>query len=404
MKNSIIILLSAICLLTGQVGAQSKSPGPTTPEAHSHEDTVQIPITDITYKIQAGDELELNVFSLPAVDKKYVVRVDGGFYHPVIGEVKASGLTLKQLHAVLFKRLSRELKNPTFQLGLTSYAKREVSVLGEVRTQGKFSILPGATVLDVLALAGGLGDKADPESATLVRAGKNINIDLHPPSGSEQSALLAQPGDILYVHAGNRISVAGEVQKPGVYAVSRNSRDAVVAALKEAGGAKSTGAIHRVKLIRPTLSEPIILDGAPEVAANTTAPDQVLLDGDTLVVPVRQAILLGTVAKQGPVPLEGGEGLIDVVSQGGLSTDSDLAHVMVVRSRDVKSGDGKREVYNIRDYFKQKLDKNGKPVPSPKIDIQDGDVVYVGSSKKDNITSNIMNFSTLLLMVREFIP
>ena len=399
MKKSLAVILGLV-VLWAPLGVQAKPAVPGTPAA---TDSVPLnPSTDPRYRIQPGDELEFNVFSLPATEKKFIVRVDGGFYHPVIGEVKAAGLTLKELQANVSKRLSKELKNPTFELGLTNYAKSEVSVLGEVKNQGKFQILPGATVLDVLAQAGGLGEKADPESATLVRAGHNINIDLHPPTGSNQTLLRAEPGDILYVHAGNRISVAGEVQKPGVYAVSHHSTNPLVDALKEAGGAKSTGAVHRVKLIRPSLAEPLVLDGAPPEGANVTVT--ALLDGDTLVVPVRQAIVLGTVSKQGPIPLEGGEGLIDVVSQGGLSTDSDLGHVVVVRSMDVKTGAGKREIYDIKDYFHQKKGKDGKPVASPKIDIADGDVVFVpAATKGDSAATKFQSFSYILLLLRQFI-
>jgi polysaccharide export outer membrane protein len=354
-----------------------------------------------TYRIHPGDELELDIFSLPAQEKKYTVRVDGRFYLSTIGEVQAAGLTLEELRFVLHKRLGRELKNSTFQLGLTNYSKREISVLGEVRSQGKFAIVPGSTVLDMVALAGGLSDKADPDSATLLRSGKEITVSLKP-SASESQQVALRVGDILYIHAGNRISVAGEVQKPGVYAVSRDSKDPISDALADAGGVKSTGAVHRIKLIRPAVNEPMVIDASPATNTAVAPESRILKDGDTLVVPIREAIVLGSVAKQGYIPLEGGEGLIEVVSSGGLNADADLGHVTVVRAKDVHSGGEKRENYNIKDYFKPKKGKPGeKP---PKVEIFDGDVVYVPAKSTNNAVSSLSQFGSLIFLLKAIVP
>ena len=345
------------------------------PSAHAAPAPLHQPASGVderSYKLQVGDELELSFFALPALEKKCVIRADGRFCHSALGEVRARGLTLAQLQREIQRRARTELKNPSFHLGLLSYGKSEIAVLGEVGHQGKFPILPGASVLDVVAQAGGLNDKADPESASLLRGGKSIDIDLRPPSGDKIASMKLETGDILYIHAGNRISVAGEVQKPGIYAISRKSTNPVADALKAAGGAKSSSALQRVRLLRPTVAGPIIISAMPNKDGQMSKEAQTLQDGDTLVIPERQAVVLGASGKQGAVALHGGETLFDVVSANGVGEKAELNRVIVVRAEDVRAGRGKREEYNLQSFFKDRKDTT--PVP-----IYDGDLVYIPS-------------------------
>ncbi|MGE0495672.1 MAG: SLBB domain-containing protein [Vulcanimicrobiota bacterium] len=347
-------------------------------------------------QLRVGDELEIQIFALPEIEKKYVVRVDGNFYHPVAGEIEAAGKTLPQVQAAIAKRLAAELRNPGFRLGLLGYAKSEIAVLGEVKSQGRFPIVPGSTIFDVVAMAGGLSEKADPRDAILMRGETQIPVDLLPSSG--QQSLEIRDGDILYVYAGKRISVAGEVQKAGVFAVSRNSANPVAEAIKAAGGPKETAALRRVMLVRPTLPRPLIVDILPDDQGQISDVARNLEDGDTLVVPPLQAVLLGAVGKQGPVDLKGGETLLDIVSAAGVNKEGELDKITVVRAKDVAAGNNTKEQYNLKEFFENK-DKVIEPVP-----INDGDLVYIPAKADSNGGllggSNILQ---LILLARNFL-
>lgn len=347
-------------------------------------------VTPANYRLQPGDELDLHIFSLPSQDRNVEVRADGGFYHAVLGEVQAAGKTLAELRVEIGRRLARQLRNPTFQLGLKTYAKSEVSVLGEVKNQGKFSFYYGATVLDVLAQAGGLSEKADPEYATLLRSGRTIELDLKPPGPGASTPLPLQPEDIIYVHPGLRISVAGEVQKPAVYAISRRALSPIGEALKAAAGTKPTAALGRVKIIRPSEPAPLVID-------LDTAQGTPLKDGDAVFVPERQALVLGATNKPGPVALANDQApLLDVLAGGGVTPDSDLSRVVVVRAAELRAKEPKREEYNLQEFV-----EDGKGQPA--VFIRDGDLVYVPSvSKNPGLFDNPFNLLNIIFLARSF--
>ncbi|GMU52108.1 MAG: hypothetical protein AMXMBFR33_12540 [Candidatus Xenobia bacterium] len=350
-----------------------------------------------TYRIRPGDEIEISIFSLPQQERKYTVRADGMLYHPLMGALPVAGKTLDDIRAEIRRRLTKRINNPSFEVGLLTYAKSEVAVLGEVRSQGRYPIERGATVLDVLALAGGLSEKADPHNALLQRRDKNVIVDLGPPSGTAQPIPIL-PGDILYVYAGNRISVAGEVQKPGIYAVSRTSQNPVADAIKAAGGVKSTAAVHRVKLQRATLPEPLVIRVVPDAQGGMQSEALSLQDGDTLVVPERQAMVLGEISKQGPIPLQGGEKLLDVLTASGVAREADLGQIIVVRAEDVQAGQNKHETYDVTEAL-----TSGNPSDAAaSVKINDGDVVFVPQRGKGIFDS--MGLFNLLFLVRSIVP
>jgi len=317
-------------------------------------------------RLQAGDTLEINVFSLPELEKRYQIRADGTFFHPFAGQVVASGKTLTQLEQDLKQKLSRQLKKPHFRLGLSSMGESEAAVLGEVRNQGKFKFVPGSSVMDLLAQAGGVSDKADLDGAVILRSGKSLTLDLSPAHQAELSRMEVQAGDILYVNRGRRIGVSGEVQTNGVYALSSKSLHPLEDSIKSAGGAKETAALHRVQIIRPSLPKPL--------EVNLLKPDELakvsLEDGDMVVVPARKAVVLGAVTKAGAIPLNGNESLVDILSQAGLNSAS-IDSVVVIRSDNVRTASTEqKEVYNLQDGL-------GQSQPLVNVPIHDGDLVYV---------------------------
>lgn len=339
--------------------------------------------------LQPGDQLEINIFTLPDLERKYQIRADGTFYHPFAGEVAAAGKTLPQLEETLRLRFKRELRKPAFRLGLTTMAESEAAVLGEVRQQGKFKFQPGTTVMDLLALAGGLGDKADRDGAVILRGGKQIPLDLSPGGQAQVARFAVQAGDILYVNRGKRVGVSGEVQEKGVYAIGSKSLSSVEDAIKSAGGAKETAALNRVQIIRPSLSKPLEVD---LLTSGSQRP--VLEDGDMVVVPPRRAILLGAVTKPGNLPLTGSETLVDVLGQAGLA-QAQIESVVVVRSADVLAGNDKKEIYDV-----QKAMAEGQSVIN--VPIHDGDLVFVPTKEQTQggLLGNGSNLMNILWMAR----
>lgn len=383
-----LIFLTSLGSSWAQSLPATPEPGASSSSAASAPTNIVTELDRSKHTIRAGDQLEIHIFALPDLPSNYTVMSDGTFFHPVAGEVRAAGLTLDKLQANLARRFAKELRVPKFQIGLHSAAQKEVAVLGEVKQQGKMVMARGGTLLDLLAQAGGLTGKADQENAVVLRQGKQIPVNLTPENRATLASFRMQNGDVLYVSPGRRISVLGEVKETGVYAVSANSHTQIEDALKAAGGAKQTAALSRVLVLKTRSATPLQVDLLSE-AYQKSPP--VLEDGDSVVIPPRQAILFGAFSKTGVLPLRGDETLVDVLSQGGV-TNGHLDSVVVVRAEDVQGGTSKKEIYDFTKGFEE-----GQSVAQ--VPVRDGDLVYVPPKEQ----GGGFNFLSMLLMARSLL-
>jgi polysaccharide export outer membrane protein len=123
------------------------------------------------YIIGPADVLSISILNQEAMSRTVTVRPDGMISFPLIEEVNASGLTPRELEEVMAASLSEYVAILPGELSVTvdevhSYT---VSVLGEVRNPGRFEFKNSATVLDALALAGGLTEFAAADDIIILR-------------------------------------------------------------------------------------------------------------------------------------------------------------------------------------------------------------------------------------------
>lgn len=386
-----LVVVAALAILAGPAAAAPTAPAPGPSPAG---DTLPVPGRPasgeavvrqaMNHKLMAGDEVEIHIVSLPDLERLYRVRSDGGFYHPLVGEVNAAGKTLGDLQRIMEQRLARELRNPAVRVGLRSLGRQDVTILGEVANPGKYAVMPGASVLDVLAMAGGNTPDADLSTAILMREGHSRTVDLSPPDpdATKVEHTLVAPGDILYLLPGTRVSVSGDVAKPGVYALPRTA-STPWKALESAGGPKSGAALNRVVLQRASLRDPILLDlSNPEAPLPEAARE--LQSGDLLRIPERQVVLLGGVTNAGPLTLEAGDTVLSVIMRAGLTDPKKLDDVTIIRAEDVRAGRQKTEKHDLSPY----IEKGDVSVLVP---VFDGDVVYVPAPNQPGSGFNLLN-------------
>jgi polysaccharide export outer membrane protein len=120
--------------------------------------------------LRPGDKLQLAVYGQDALSGEFEIRADGTLVLPVIGSVAASGRTPQQIGVEVTQRLQGTVTSPRVTVALVSRRPTGVSVLGEVRSPGRYELTDGENVLHALARAGGLTEFADPDSVFVVRA------------------------------------------------------------------------------------------------------------------------------------------------------------------------------------------------------------------------------------------
>ena len=146
------------------------------------------------YRLGLGDQVRLIVFDQPSLSNVYSIDASGRVSIPLAGAVKAEGKTTTELEAAVVGRLKDEelVKDPKVAVEVAIY--RPFSILGEVRTPGRFSYSPAMTIESAIALAGGYTLHADKEAIRVTRReGEESYTEYCPPTAT------FLPGDTLYV-------------------------------------------------------------------------------------------------------------------------------------------------------------------------------------------------------------
>lgn len=151
------------------------------------------PTVDPGYVLGVGDKVHVIVYGETDLTGDYDVGSTGDLHLPLIGTIKASGLTLAQLESEIQTKLSSGyLKNPRVSAEVTNY--RPFYIIGEVNKPGEYPYVNGMNVLTAVALAGGYTYRADDSSVYIRR--KGVNKEISEPA--DQTTKI-EPGDIIRV-------------------------------------------------------------------------------------------------------------------------------------------------------------------------------------------------------------
>jgi polysaccharide export outer membrane protein len=157
------------------------------------------------YRIGPEDVLDISVWNNSAISRVVPVRPDGKISLPLVADVTAAGLTPAELRDVLDKMLVEFVKAPDVSVIVREVHSFKVSVLGEVKTPGRYELRNRATVLDVLALAGGFSDFASKARILILRQdGRSLrriafNYGSFVSGDDTRQELFLRPGDVVVV-------------------------------------------------------------------------------------------------------------------------------------------------------------------------------------------------------------
>jgi polysaccharide biosynthesis/export protein len=240
------------------------------------------------YRIGAQDVLNITVFGEADLSGKYTVEQDGTFTFPLVGRVKAGGVTIREFEGLLKKQLSDGfLKNPQVSIAIETYRSQRILVMGEVRSPGEYLLSSDMTLLAALVRAGGTTPAASRE-VVIVRSrrvapttgeggaeAEILKIDLGElQSGNTALNVTLQDGDTINVPKAQSVFVSGQVKSPGGYAVEPGMT--VLQVLSLAGGLTDRGADSRIRIQR------MVKGKLKEIKAKLTDEVQ---PGDTIIVP-----------------------------------------------------------------------------------------------------------------------
>ncbi len=137
------------------------------------------PVSPSAYVIGAEDILNINVWKETEMSRQVPVRPDGMISLPLLGDVKASGLTPLQLQDLLTTDLKKYISDPQVTVIVTQVNSLAFNIVGEVLKPGYYPLTRRMTVLDAIAMAGGFRDFAKNKKIYVLRTaadGKQVRL------------------------------------------------------------------------------------------------------------------------------------------------------------------------------------------------------------------------------------
>jgi len=260
------------------------------------------------YRIGPDDLIQITIYNIPEQEARITPRTvllrvsqQGSVVAPLVGELPIGGMTTREAERELAKRYAKYIRDPQIGVLITEYRQR-VSVMGAVQKPGVFELTGPKSVIDMLALAGGVTEKAGNQVHLYRQDAKGQRqsavIDLlvlassaggpaRAVSGADAAAvnMAVQGGDVINVPHAGTFFVDGAVRKPGSYPLGRQYT--LTQALAIAGGADPELADYdEVTIYRrrsPANAEAITVDLN---AVNRGAKDPIIEPDDVILVPM----------------------------------------------------------------------------------------------------------------------
>jgi polysaccharide export outer membrane protein len=297
--------------ITSQAGQQPPTPSPvTTPDQQLRPD----------YILGPNDQILLRAFEVDEINEKpFRVESDGSITLPLVGIVKASGLTVQQLENDLTTRFKTFVKDPHITISLIQFRSEIVFFVGAFQKPGIYALEGQRTLVEMLSRVGGLQPNASrrikitrrTESGTIPLPNavvdpenRNSTVEINMGSLRENvnpaEDIVLAPYDTISVERAELVYIQGEISHTAAFELGERESISVLQAVTLAGGLTRDANPSKAEILRPVLDT----SRRAEIPINlknilaTTADDVPLMPNDVLYIPRRgsRAQMLGRAA------------------------------------------------------------------------------------------------------------
>ena len=223
-----------------------------------------------TYLLGPDDQLEISGPELTDFSNKPArIDSDGDVQVPLVGRIHVAGLTVQEAEEVLNKSLSKYIREPQVVVNVAEIRSQPVSVLGAVNTPGVHQVQGHKTLLEMLALAGGLRQDAGysvritrqlewgciplpgavPDSTGKFSVAElNLKKIMEAKDPAENIQIL--PHDVISIPKAEMVFVIGDVRRSGGFVLGEHKSMSVLEALSLAEGLNTTADTRHAKILR----------------------------------------------------------------------------------------------------------------------------------------------------------
>jgi polysaccharide biosynthesis/export protein len=228
--------------------------------------------------ITTNDVLQISVLYQTELNSQARVEPDGTINLTYAGRIRAAGLTTGGLAQKIANILKSKglVKTPQVTVELTSFGT-QVSVLGAVGKPGNFTLDRPSSLIQILALAGGINEDAGAATIVVHTRGGVRRIDAKELFlGRASDNLVLGNNDSIYVEQGAIFYLTGYVNKPGQYPINRRGMT-VRQAIAEGGGVNQLGTDWwRLRIRRMTNGA--VVEISPELEDLIEANDTIIVN------------------------------------------------------------------------------------------------------------------------------
>jgi polysaccharide export outer membrane protein len=260
-----------------------------------------------TYVLGSGDQIVIRAFEVEEISDK-PTRIDsaGDVDLPILGKVRAAGLTLEQLQVDLAERLKTIVRNPQVVVSVTQFRSEPIFFVGAFKSPGIYPLQGRRTLVEMLTQIGGLA----PTASRRIKVTRRLEFGKIPlPTAVEDTEkkvstveisigslrenvnpaedIVLQPFDEISVERAEMVYVTGEINHVGALELGERDSISVTQLIVMVGGFTKDAAPDKARVLRPVLNTAkraeIPLDLKKIMAAKET--DFPLQPNDVLYIP-----------------------------------------------------------------------------------------------------------------------
>jgi protein involved in polysaccharide export with SLBB domain len=300
--------------------------------------------TPVGYIIGPNDEININIYGYQEAKYNLKVGPEGDINIPYVGVMYVAGMTFEQATAKIKSRLSAA-GYANIKTGLTKVSVSlgrirsiKVTILGEVKKPGSYTLPSLATAFNALYLSGGPNEIGSMRNIEIVRNGKVINIlDIYNflVKADQRGNILLQDQDVIRIPAYKvRVSLEGEVKRTGLFEMKQS--ETLETLLDFAGGFSDSAYTASITGYKVTDIENRIIDiSQNEYSSYKPARSDAFVVKKIIGRFVNRVSISGAVYLPGDYQLTEGMTLKDLINKArGLKEDAYTGRGLVLRSKE----------------------------------------------------------------------
>ena len=304
----------------------------------------------LDYRLGPGDELIVSLWNAGELQKGYTIAKDGSIFPQLVGKIFIQGQTLEEATKLIAAKFRKVVPNNTsidVQLGRARTIR--ITIVGEVRKQGTFTMSAFNTALNALFKAGGITSVGNLRRISIIRDGRIVDeIDLYKylEKNTQTAEVYLEDNDFIRVDVyEKKVNADGVFKRPMFYQLKD---DEGLHDLIELAGGPNFNARNSLIHIKTVVNEEekyIDLDGKKFIDANSDA-DLVLKDGDVVSIrPINQGLknivrIDGAVNYPDDYEIKPGENLTKLLDRaGGIASNAYLPRAYVFRGSNTLESD-----------------------------------------------------------------